>query len=208
MSYLIDEAVAAWPSVASFLAYDSAELCWMLDRSEVASWDSDADALLICVADGPPEDPEGDISKLVGEAFAAVSDLRFDSIRFVAGRADLPSLRLSGPHERLGGAAEPEPEPEPAASAPRPPTGPCVYFIGDDAGRVKIGHTSQRIGKRLSGLQTGNALKLRLLAWTPGAAEDERALHAAFTHLHIRGEWFTLNDEVRAFLATLPGGAL
>lgn len=71
-----------------------------------------------------------------------------------------------------------------------------VYFIqAGDSGPIKIG-SSNSPTTRLSELQIGSALDLRLLRQLPGTADDERALHARFAAHRIRGEWFEPSPEV------------
>lgn len=66
-----------------------------------------------------------------------------------------------------------------------------VYFIqaGDD-GPVKIGITRDP-KKRLSYLQVGNHLPLRLIGLWPAAdSEEEAFLHSYLEGERIRGEWY------------------
>ena len=79
-----------------------------------------------------------------------------------------------------------------------------VYFIGDGAGHVKIGHT-QREGLefRLQALQCGNALELTLLAAIDGSPVLERELHARFSVYRVRGEWFKLVPEIADFIGSI-----
>ncbi len=78
----------------------------------------------------------------------------------------------------------------------RPKFKPYTYFIQDQQGRVKIG-TSVNVQTRLSAIQTCNADKLTLLTVLD---EDEGDLHKKFDKYRIRGEWFTLSDEIREYL--------
>jgi len=71
-----------------------------------------------------------------------------------------------------------------------------TYFIADQRGRVKIGVSKNVIG-RLHAIQTDNADKLTLLKVV---GEDEIDLHTKFDKYRIRGEWFTLSDEIREYL--------
>jgi hypothetical protein len=88
-----------------------------------------------------------------------------------------------------------------------------VYFIapealmhreeGDDARLVKIGFTTGKPRSRLSQLQTGSPLPLRLWAYVAGTNELEKALHQAFAPLRSHGEWFFADLKLRAFLQYL-----
>jgi hypothetical protein len=65
-----------------------------------------------------------------------------------------------------------------------------LYFIrsGSD-GPIKIGRALSAEHRRTE-LQSGNPLKLTVLAAFPGGKRVERAAHHAFEWLHVRGEWF------------------
>lgn len=78
-----------------------------------------------------------------------------------------------------------------------------VYFLADEHGRVKIGHTRHAtLPVRLGDHQIGNADALTLLTLIPGGWQRERALHHRFHHAHVRGEWFAITpDDIAAALA-------
>jgi hypothetical protein len=65
-----------------------------------------------------------------------------------------------------------------------------VYAIqqGED-GPIKIG-SAKDPDERLATLQCGNPQKLIGVAAWEAPLAHERALHGAFSHLRIRGEWF------------------
>ncbi|OYW50764.1 MAG: hypothetical protein B7Y36_18670 [Novosphingobium sp. 28-62-57] len=67
--------------------------------------------------------------------------------------------------------------------------GNWVYFIGANKGPIKIG-TTVNLPARLKKLQTGSAMRLRVLACIEGTAELEAAYHARFADLRVNGEWF------------------
>lgn len=74
-----------------------------------------------------------------------------------------------------------------------------IYFVQTaDNQFVKIGKADD-VAKRLSGLQTGAAQKLKLLATMPGGHEEERAIHQRFDHLRTQGEWFYSTPEIVTF---------
>lgn len=69
-----------------------------------------------------------------------------------------------------------------------------VYFAtaGDT---VKIGWAKDP-KKRVAQLQTGCPHRVSLYAWFNGSRDDEKVLHRAFAHLHVRGEWFRATPEL------------
>lgn len=76
-----------------------------------------------------------------------------------------------------------------------------VYFVqSGDRPFVKIGWTID-VQARLTHLQCGNPDTLNLLAIITGTADDERGWHKRFTHLSVRNEWFSLNEEMKAAIA-------
>lgn len=78
-----------------------------------------------------------------------------------------------------------------------------VYFIQSGT-RVKIG-VATNVRDRLSGLQIGSPEPLHVLAVIENAGlSEERELHAKFARHHIRGEWFSLDGDLAAFVADLP----
>lgn len=73
-----------------------------------------------------------------------------------------------------------------------------IYFI-ECAGRLKIGFTNH-IHKRLVNLQNAAPRPLKLLGCIKGDKHDERRFHDHLREHHSHGEWFKLNDDVRAFI--------
>lgn len=71
-----------------------------------------------------------------------------------------------------------------------------VYFIqAGDSGPIKIGFTNN-VERRLSGLQTGCANPLNIIAKLPfkskaAASRYERELHDQFSPYRLTGEWFS-----------------
>lgn len=75
-----------------------------------------------------------------------------------------------------------------------------LYFIeAVGAGVVKIGKASDVLN-RLRTLQTGNACELRLLGVARDRGADESRWHRAFSGQRVRGEWFRLDETLRACL--------
>ena len=76
-----------------------------------------------------------------------------------------------------------------------------IYFIGStEMMAVKIGK-SNNPKKRLAGLQTGNSHKLTLFAVIEDVPHEyEKELHELMDHIHIKGEWFKLTNELIHFM--------
>lgn len=96
---------------------------------------------------------------------------------------------------------------EPLPSGPKKPKraerpNDQVYFAFC-AGKVKIG-VSNNVTRRLHGFRTASAQPVELLAVLPGSTELETRLHSQFSAAHSHGEWFSLNDDLRAYLHALP----
>jgi hypothetical protein len=78
-----------------------------------------------------------------------------------------------------------------------------VYFleaVGLD--RVKIGWTN-KLKRRLGGLQTASPVRLKLLAALPGSRKDEVAFHRKYKAFRLHGEWFQLTKRLRLDVANL-----
>lgn len=81
-----------------------------------------------------------------------------------------------------------------------------VYFIrAGDA--IKIGFSIHPI-KRVDELQIGNPEELELLGAFGGTERDEKALHADFSHLEIRSEWFRAEQELLDFIEEVSGRSI
>ena len=65
----------------------------------------------------------------------------------------------------------------------------AVYFLADEAGRVKIGRAAD-IKRWLRQIQCGSGDTLSLARVVQGGAAVERWLHRRFAAQHLRGEWF------------------
>jgi hypothetical protein len=80
-----------------------------------------------------------------------------------------------------------------------------VYFIvHGGTGLVKIGWTGRDPRTRLSGLQIGSPWPLSLVRVMAGTKQDEKGLHAKYTALRVRGEWFKWAAPLSAFIEALP----
>jgi len=78
-----------------------------------------------------------------------------------------------------------------------------IYFIqmGED-GPVKIGYstTVENLRHRLDFMQVGNPAPLLLRGVIRGSQRDEQALHRAVWQHRLRGEWFTLSEQIGELL--------
>jgi excisionase family DNA binding protein len=106
-----------------------------------------------------------------------------------------------------GGTTDAVPEPGSPARELSPitdlPKRPCVYFIRSGmAGPIKIGH-AKALRARIHALSTAHHDQLFLLATLAGGAVQERRLHEKFSHLRIRGEWFTPAEDLLRFIETI-----
>jgi hypothetical protein len=89
-----------------------------------------------------------------------------------------------------------------------------IYFIACPAAdAVKIGMVTQKhyesrpeqsAFQRLTAMQSGCPFELELLALCDGGQATEAQLHLRFASHRIRGEWFKLNDDLRAHIAQFP----
>ncbi len=77
-----------------------------------------------------------------------------------------------------------------------------VYFIREQGGAVKIGHTRD-VGGRLRSLQSANSRQLTVLGIVAGDCRLERELHERFFASRIRGEWFDYSDDMADFIRTV-----
>lgn len=68
---------------------------------------------------------------------------------------------------------------------------------------VKIGSAGD-VRRRLSALQSGNHVELKLIAVMDGGGAEERALHLRFKHLRGVGEWFRMEGELAEYVSALP----
>lgn len=74
-----------------------------------------------------------------------------------------------------------------------------VYFLSDNAGSIKIGHTRD-LGRRIKELSVGGATTHVLLGRVNATLRHEKALHALLAEHRIRGEWLADNPAVRSVM--------
>ncbi|HTD72233.1 MAG TPA: GIY-YIG nuclease family protein [Steroidobacteraceae bacterium] len=70
-----------------------------------------------------------------------------------------------------------------------------VYFIQNERGSVKIGHSANP-AKRLASLRVSSPEDLTLIRVIEGEVTTEGQMHKHFSAHRIRGEWFRFNDEM------------
>lgn len=77
-----------------------------------------------------------------------------------------------------------------------------IYFlVAEELNVVKIGRTKD-VTKRVNFINTSSPVELELVSVLGGVDPiQEQLIHEKFKVLRTRGEWFHLNDELRAFIA-------
>lgn len=79
-----------------------------------------------------------------------------------------------------------------------------VYLItARQVALVKIGCAYDPF-LRLERLQTASPVELRLEALLKGSHSEERAIHKLFAEERVRGEWFTITEEIERVIAANP----
>lgn len=77
-----------------------------------------------------------------------------------------------------------------------------VYFIyAEAADAVKIGFTGVSVETRMAAIQMHCPVKLTIIGKISGAKHLEDLLHRKFDRHRLHGEWFRLDDEIKAFIA-------
>jgi hypothetical protein len=75
--------------------------------------------------------------------------------------------------------------------------GPRVYFVGPEAGPIKIGYTGD-LRDRMSALQCGSPQIVLVWAAPPGDRTEEWLYHQRFAARRLHGEWFERCPEIEA----------
>lgn len=73
-----------------------------------------------------------------------------------------------------------------------------IYFIRAKK-FLKIGYSKDPI-KRISELQTGNPVKLKLIGVLPGTYETEKMIHRVLSKFRVEGEWFKVQGKVESLV--------
>lgn len=82
-----------------------------------------------------------------------------------------------------------------------------IYFIeAVGLAAIKVGWAKRSVQRRLSQLQIGCPVELRLLFSMVGAPLHERLLHHRFKAFRLRGEWFRADFELRRYIEDLCEG--
>ena len=80
----------------------------------------------------------------------------------------------------------------------------AVYLItAREVGRVKIG-CAYDPADRLRKMKVGSPCELVLEAMLPGSHKEERQIHGLFSDERVRGEWFTITEEIEKVIAANP----
>ena len=75
-----------------------------------------------------------------------------------------------------------------------------MYFIeAEGQNRIKIG-VARDPEERMSTLQAGSPVKLKLLGTVAGGQAREIKTHKKLAKWHVRGEWFEGSKEVRSYI--------
>lgn len=83
----------------------------------------------------------------------------------------------------------------------RPQREGYVYFVQEEGGGpIKIGWATNP-SKRLSGMQSGNPRRLRLIGAIAGERNLEGKLHTKFAKFRQTGEWFEPHPTLLAYIA-------
>lgn len=78
-----------------------------------------------------------------------------------------------------------------------------LYFIEAPAvNAMKIGITSD-LDQRIASIQHALPIEIAVAATVMGTARQEHALHLRFARIRMRGDWFVITDELRAFVGAL-----
>lgn len=87
--------------------------------------------------------------------------------------------------------------PDLATRNPLPDNNPWETYFARVGDFIKIGRSKQ-LDKRISSLQSGNALPVEVLKVTQSIEEKEA--HLKFHHLKISGEWFIPGPDLLSFI--------
>ena len=78
-----------------------------------------------------------------------------------------------------------------------------IYVIyAKELNRVKIGYTRDEstLPNRIIALSTGSPTRLEVIKTFSGDREEEKSIHARFSHLRVVNEWFALSRELALYL--------
>lgn len=75
-----------------------------------------------------------------------------------------------------------------------------VYFFKESAmNAIKIGR-SQNVRGRFDQIRNGMPQDLEFLGYMDGSAAKEKEIHAKFSHLKLKGEWFQFDQSIIDFV--------
>lgn len=98
--------------------------------------------------------------------------------------------------EPFGVVSKPEPIRRPAIAT--------IYFIGSEAGPIKIGVT-ENLKFRLQALRLSSPVALTVLASKSAHRNAERQYHKRFAAHRLHGEWFAPHPDILAEIERLTG---
>ncbi len=77
-----------------------------------------------------------------------------------------------------------------------------IYFLEADTtpALIKIGYTAKGVQERLSELQIGSPVEIRILGIMEGGCSEEQELHQRFAAYRVRGEWFRSHHDLDFFI--------
>ncbi|MDE2103839.1 MAG: GIY-YIG nuclease family protein [Patescibacteria group bacterium] len=82
------------------------------------------------------------------------------------------------------------------------PKSDVVYFIeAEGLNRVKIGRCEGSPISRISSLQCGSPVKLKLVATVRGGCKKEGMIHKMFSKFSIHGEWFHFSEPIKQYIS-------
>jgi len=74
-----------------------------------------------------------------------------------------------------------------------------IYFIGNNE-QIKIGY-SKKVKNRISSIKTACPFELTLSLIISGDKTKEKELHSKFNKDRVKGEWFTLSEDIRQYIS-------
>ena len=81
-----------------------------------------------------------------------------------------------------------------------------LYFVQDEKGHIKIGHTAGKLADRLRAFQTGSPSLLTPLLTIAGDPIMERYYHQEFAAYRVCGEWFLPGPKLIKFMLEMAAG--
>lgn len=89
-----------------------------------------------------------------------------------------------------------------AAARNAPPGHTWIYFMEAEGGRIKIGR-ARNLMARLGSIRAGSPVSVKVLVAFLAKPHVEDDLHRQFAACRIRGEWFTPDKQLVAFVESI-----